>query len=64
MICICVHLFIHKSAHMQAYMPVWLVMHIYRYIIKINFIPIFSKSMIFDFMLSAHFRPYCSPYPS
>lgn len=60
MICICVHLFIHKSAHMQAYMPVWLVMHIYRYIIKINFIPIFSKSMIFDFMLCT-FSPILFP---
>lgn len=28
-------------------MPVMPVMHIYRYMIKIHFIPIFSKSMMF-----------------
>lgn len=38
-------------------MPVWPVMHIYRYIIKIDFIPIFSKSMMFY----AHLSPYSSP---
>lgn len=42
---ICLYMKMHTQR--QACMLVMPVMHIYRYIIKIHFIPIFSKSMMF-----------------
>lgn len=42
---ICLYMKVHTQ--WRACMPVMPVMHIYRYIIKIHFIPIFSKSMMF-----------------
>lgn len=48
---ICLYMKMHTQ--WQACMPVLPVMHIYRYIIKIHLIPIFSESM----MIYAHILP-------
>lgn len=53
-ICMCTSVYTWKCSQWQVCMPVMPVVHIYRYIIKIHFIPIFSKDN--DVLCSLHIQ--------